>query len=356
MARNTALYWLSRSLRVMSVPTATPHWKFTPMRRISSTSRRTTSLRQAVFGQGVAQHAAGLGIGFVDRDLVAQQRQVERGGEAGGPGADHRHLAVGGRQFARRDALRQGVEAVGLVDGIGDEAVHLAHVDRLHPPSAGGSGCRRDAGRRGRWRRAAGCPAPPPRRLPPCALPYRAGGSAGCSCAAGNCSRRARAPGPRTRRRGSAWRGCGPRTRGGSAAWWSAAGWARVWPRPHSEVSRIMRPISSRRSRSVSVARAARERVQDAQRLVEAHAAGNALAAGFRVGELDEVAGHVHHAVVFVHHHHAARAHDGAELRERLVVHRRIEHLLRDAAARGAAGLHGLDVLAVACRLRRRRR
>ncbi len=50
------------------------------------------------------------------------------------------------------------------------------------------------------------------------------------------------------------------------------------------------------------------------QRLVEAHAAGDALAAGLRVGELDEVARHVHHAVVFVHHHHAARAHDGAEL------------------------------------------
>ena len=92
----------------------------------------------------------------------------------------------------------------------------------------------------------------------------------------------------------------------------------------------------------------ARERVQDAQRLVQAHAAGNALAAGFRVGELDEVAGHVHHAVVFIHHHHAARAHDGAELRQRLVIHRGIEHLLRDAAARRAAGLHGLDLLAVA--------
>ena len=92
----------------------------------------------------------------------------------------------------------------------------------------------------------------------------------------------------------------------------------------------------------------ARERVQDAQRLVQAHAAGNALAAGLRVGELDEVARHIHHAVVFIHHHHAAGAHDGAELRQGLVVHRGVEHLLRDAAAGGAAGLHGLDVLAVA--------
>ena len=63
--------------------------------------------------------------------------------------------------------------------------------------------------------------------------------------------------------------------------------------------------------------------------------------------ELDEVAGHIHHAVVFIHHHDAAGAHDGAELRQGLVVHRGVEHLLRDAAAGGPAGLHGLDVLAV---------
>ena len=43
--------------------------------------------------------------------------------------------------------------------------------------------------------------------------------------------------------------------------------------------------------------------------------AGNALAARFRMRELDEVARDVDHAVVFVHHHHAARAHDGSELR-----------------------------------------
>lgn len=53
---------------------------------------------------------------------------------------------------------------------------------------------------------------------------------------------------------------------------------------------------------------------QIVQALVEAGAAGNALAAAFRVGEFDEVAGHVDHAVVFVHHHHAAGARDGAEL------------------------------------------
>ena len=65
------------------------------------------------------------------------------------------------------------------------------------------------------------------------------------------------------------------------------------------------------------------------------------------MGELDEVAGHIDHAVVFVHHDHAARAHDRAERGERLVVDRRIEQLRRDAAARGATGLNGLHL---ACR------
>ena len=59
--------------------------------------------------------------------------------------------------------------------------------------------------------------------------------------------------------------------------------------------------------------------------------------------ELDEEAGDVHHAVVFVQHHHAARSHDGAELRQRLVIHRGIEHFARDAAAGRSAGLHRFD-------------
>ena len=90
--------------------------------------------------------------------------------------------------------------------------------------------------------------------------------------------------------------------------------------------------------------------------LFEPHAAGHALAAGLGVGELDEVAGHIDHAVVFVHHHHAAGAHDGADLRQAFVVDRRIEHLHGNAAARRPAGLHGLDAAAVARRLRRCRR
>ena len=138
-------------------------------------------------------------------------------------------------------------------------------------------------------------------------------------------------------------RGCGPRTRGGSAASWSAPDWAPSGPRPHSDMSRIMRPSSSSVVEIRLGRRPAREAVEESQRLVQADAAGDALAAGFRMGELDEVARHVHHAVVFVHHHHAAGAHDGAQLRQRLVVDRRVEHLLRDAAAGRPAGLHGFD-------------
>ena len=86
--------------------------------------------------------------------------------------------------------------------------------------------------------------------------------------------------------------------------------------------------------------------VENAERLVEAHAAGDAFAAGFGVRELDEVAGHVDHAVVFVENHHAAGAHDGADLREGFVVDGRVEHFDGNAAARGSAGLHGFDAAA----------
>ena len=90
--------------------------------------------------------------------------------------------------------------------------------------------------------------------------------------------------------------------------------------------------------------RDARER---AQRLVETDAAGRAPAAGFGAGEFDEVAGDVDHAVVFVHHHHAARAHDRAELAQRFVIDGRVQHAVRDAATGRTTGLHRFDVVAV---------
>ncbi len=76
-----------------------------------------------------------------------------------------------------------------------------------------------------------------------------------------------------------------------------------------------------------------RELVQDAERLIESHAAGHTLAARLRVSKLDEIAGDVHHAVVVIHYDHAARAHNGAKLGQTFIVHRRIEHFLGDTAA-----------------------
>ena len=91
-------------------------------------------------------------------------------------------------------------------------------------------------------------------------------------------------------------------------------------------------------------ARAFGHAIQNPQGLIQSHPARNAFAARLGMRELDEVSLHVHHAVVFVHHNHAARSHDRAQLRQAFVVHRGIEHLVRNASARGAAGLHRLDL------------
>src|ERR1035438_4756622 len=76
-----------------------------------------------------------------------------------------------------------------------------------------------------------------------------------------------------------------------------------------------------------------RDGIEYAERLVEPDPAWDAFAAGLGVGELDEVAGHIDHAVVFIHDHHAAGAHDGTNLRETLVVDRGVEHVDGNATA-----------------------
>src|SRR3954454_20096699 len=78
---------------------------------------------------------------------------------------------------------------------------------------------------------------------------------------------------------------------------------------------------------------------EQAVHLLGAGAAGDALAAGLGHAELHEELGDVHHAGRFVHHDHAARAHDGPDRGERLVIHRRVEVRLRDTAPRRPAGL-----------------
>ena len=139
---------------------------------------------------------------------------------------------------------------------------------------------------------------------------------------------------------------------------------------PHGGEHRIGRRLSQAAERAVANvaaqfvqefemmrrARAFGDAIQNAQALVQADAAGDAFAARFRVRELDEVAGDVDHAVVFVHHDHAARAHDRAELRQVLVVDSGVEHLVRNATAGGAAGLHCFDLRFRQPRLRQCRR
>ena len=84
----------------------------------------------------------------------------------------------------------------------------------------------------------------------------------------------------------------------------------------------------------------------DLEHALGADAAGRALAAALLLGELQEEAGHVDHAAVLVHDDEAARAHDGAQFDDRLVVHRHVEVLAGDGAAGRTAQLSRLVRLA----------
>ena len=73
-----------------------------------------------------------------------------------------------------------------------------------------------------------------------------------------------------------------------------------------------------------------RDGLKNAVHLVSADAAWHALAAGLGHAEVHEVSRHVDHARTFIHDDHAARAHDGTGLRQRLVVHRHVEEVPRE--------------------------
>ena len=68
---------LSRSFSVMSKPTLVLNTNFTPSALDQLDFAIEHAFRQPVFRQRVAQHAAGLGVRVVDRDVVPEQRQVE---------------------------------------------------------------------------------------------------------------------------------------------------------------------------------------------------------------------------------------------------------------------------------------
>src|ERR1035441_9576206 len=81
------------------------------------------------------------------------------------------------------------------------------------------------------------------------------------------------------------------------------------------------------------------------QSLVQSYPARGAFTARLGMSEFDKVAGDIYHAVVFVHHHHATRAHDRADLRQALIV-----HLRRSATVPGFLASAASSTLATAGR------
>ena len=135
-----------------------------------------------------------------------------------------------------------------------------------------------------------------------------------------------RSAGPCTGARGTSCRRCAPRTPCGRSAGSRAPGWARVWPRPQSEVSLItcarLSMLSTRLNRrrfSVLVRHAGIRRddgIEDLVQPLRALAAGDAFAAGLRGDEREEVARHVHHAGVLVHDHQSVHPEGGSPVNE----------------------------------------
>ena len=80
--------------------------------------------------------------------------------------------------------------------------------------------------------------------------------------------------------------------------------------------------------------------VEDLHHAGGANPAGDALAAGFPGGKVQEETGDVHHTGAVIHHHHAAGAHDRAGGRQCLIVNGGIHQGRGDTAAGGTAHLH----------------
>ena len=82
---------------------------------------------------------------------------------------------------------------------------------------------------------------------------------------------------------------------------------------------------------------------EDLEHPLRPDAAERALPAALVLREVQEEPRDVDHAGRVVHDDHAARSHDGARLRDRLVVDGSVHELDRHAAARRAAELNGLE-------------
>ena len=91
------------------------------------------------------------------------------------------------------------------------------------------------------------------------------------------------------------------------------------------------------------LALAGADAVEDVEHPPGADAAERTLAARLVLGEAEEVAGDIDHAVAVVQHHQAAGAHDRADLGQGFVVDGRVGQFGGNAAAGRAADLHGLE-------------
>ena len=106
---------------VKSRPRRMLHFSSTPSDRIAWISCRTSSRGRRNTGHADGQHAARLGSGFENRDLVADPHQVVRHGESRNAGADHGDALVVAA-IGRQHAVVVGVAVERVIAGLRTEA------------------------------------------------------------------------------------------------------------------------------------------------------------------------------------------------------------------------------------------
>ena len=139
---------------------------------------------------------------------------------------------------------------------------------------------------------------------------------------------------------------CARGTRRGSTCSDESTGLGAVCPRPQRELALTTRASRSSRSRSASSPLPVQIASRISTRCPVPTRQGTHLPHDSSCVKLQEVPGDVDHAGVVVEHDHAAGAHDRAGRGEALVVDRRVEELVAEAAAGGSAGLHRLELAA----------
>ena len=122
-----------------------------------------------------------------------------------------------------------------------------------------------------------------------------------------------------------------------------STGFGAVCPRPQREPALTASPNSISRSMSPILTPAVRNVFQDVEHLFGSPTAGYALAAGFELGEGEEVLRHIHHAGILVQDNHAARTHDGTGFRQCFIINGRIQKSCRQTSSRGTSRLYGLE-------------